>query len=102
MAKSAAQSVEAPYFVDLVNSTLQDKFQDTDFQSNAFRVYTTLDLLFLERFHPGLGRDGTLLRIPLLSFEGTPSSPDSRSDAAAMPVKSNRDRLSSKSRPSDP
>jgi penicillin-binding protein 1B len=44
VAKSAAQSVEAPYFVDLVNSTLQDKFQDTDFQSNAFRVYTTLDL----------------------------------------------------------
>ncbi len=44
IAKSAAQSAEAPYFVDLVNSTLQDKFQDTDFQSNAFRVYTTLDL----------------------------------------------------------
>ena len=44
VAKSAAQSVEAPYFVDLVNTTLQDKFQDTDFQSNAYRVYTTLDL----------------------------------------------------------
>jgi penicillin-binding protein 1B len=44
IAKSAAQSVEAPYFVDLVNSTLQDMFKDTDFQSNAFRVYTTLDL----------------------------------------------------------
>jgi penicillin-binding protein 1B len=27
-----------------VNNTLQDKFQDTDFQSNAFRIYTTLDL----------------------------------------------------------
>jgi len=44
LAKSAAQSVEAPYFVDLVNSTLQDMFKDTDFQSNAFKVYTTLDL----------------------------------------------------------
>jgi penicillin-binding protein 1B len=44
IAKTAAQSVEAPYFVDLVNNTLQDKFQDTDFQSNAYRVYTTLDL----------------------------------------------------------
>ena len=44
IAKSAAQSAEAPYFVDLVNNTLQDKFQDTDFQSNAYRVYTTLDL----------------------------------------------------------
>ena len=44
VAKAAAQSAEAPYFVDLVNSTLQDMFKDTDFQSNAFRVYTTLDL----------------------------------------------------------
>jgi len=44
VAKAAAQSAEAPYFVDLVNNTLQDKFQDTDFQSNAYRVYTTLDL----------------------------------------------------------
>jgi penicillin-binding protein 1B len=44
VAKTAAQSAEAPYFVDLVGNTLQDKFQDTDFQSNAFRVYTTLDL----------------------------------------------------------
>ena len=44
MAKGAAQSVEAPYFVDLVNDALQSKFQDTDFRSNAFRVYTTLDM----------------------------------------------------------
>jgi penicillin-binding protein 1B len=44
LAKPTAQSVEAPYFVDLVNGTLQDMFKDTDFQSNAFRVYTTLDL----------------------------------------------------------
>jgi penicillin-binding protein 1B len=44
VAKPTAQSAEAPYFVDLVNNTLQDKFQDTDFQSNAFRIYTTLDL----------------------------------------------------------
>ncbi|HEX3743269.1 MAG TPA: PBP1A family penicillin-binding protein [Bryobacteraceae bacterium] len=44
IAKPTAQSVEAPYFVDLVNNSLQDMFKDTDFQSNAFRVYTTLDL----------------------------------------------------------
>jgi penicillin-binding protein 1B len=44
VAKSAAQSVEAPYFVDLVNDELQARFQDTDFQSNAFRIYTTLDM----------------------------------------------------------
>jgi penicillin-binding protein 1B len=44
VAKGAAQSVEAPYFVDLVTDTLQNKFQDTDFRSNAFRIYTTLDM----------------------------------------------------------
>ena len=44
VAKSTAQSVEAPYFVDMVNDTLQARFQDTDFQSNAFRIYTTLDM----------------------------------------------------------
>ena len=44
VSKGSAQSVEAPYFVDLVNNTLQDKFQDSDFQTNAFRIYTTLDL----------------------------------------------------------
>ena len=44
VAKGAAQSVEAPYFVDMVNDSLQNKFQDADFQSNAFRVYSTLDL----------------------------------------------------------
>jgi len=44
VARSTAQSDEAPYFVDLVNDTLQTKFQDTDFQSHAFKVYTTLDL----------------------------------------------------------
>ena len=42
--KSGSTSVEAPYFVDMVNDTLQSKFQDTDFQSNAFRIYTTIDM----------------------------------------------------------
>ncbi len=44
VARGASQSAEAPYFVDEVNDELQAKFQDADFQSNAFRVYTTLDL----------------------------------------------------------
>jgi penicillin-binding protein 1B len=44
VAKGAAQSVEAPYFVDMVNEELQGRFQDENFQSNAFRVYTTLDM----------------------------------------------------------
>ena len=42
--KGASQSLEAPYFVDMVNDTLQNQFQDTDFQSTGFRVYTTLDM----------------------------------------------------------
>ena len=42
--KGAAQSQEAPYFVDMVNDTVQSKFQDADFQNNAFRIYTTLDM----------------------------------------------------------
>ena len=44
LAKGAVQSLDAPYFVDLVNEFLQSQFQDVDFQANAFRVYTTLDL----------------------------------------------------------
>src|SRR5207247_7017605 len=44
VAKSGSSSVDAPYFVDMVNEILQDKFQDTDFSSTGFRVYTTLDL----------------------------------------------------------
>jgi penicillin-binding protein 1B len=44
VAKGTAQSVEAPYFVDLINDELQNRFQDTDFQSNAFRIYTSLDM----------------------------------------------------------
>jgi len=44
VAKGAAQSIEAPYFVDLVNDALQSAFQDTDFRANSFQVYTTLDL----------------------------------------------------------
>lgn len=44
VAHGAAQSTEAPYYVDLVGEELQNKFQDTDFQSNAARIYTTLDM----------------------------------------------------------
>jgi penicillin-binding protein 1B len=44
VAKGAAQSEEAPYFADLVDDTMQSLFQDADFQNNAYRIYTTLDL----------------------------------------------------------
>ena len=42
--KGTAQSVEAPYFVDMIDDAMQSKFQDADLQSNAFRIYTTIDL----------------------------------------------------------
>ncbi|MEN6532382.1 MAG: transglycosylase domain-containing protein, partial [Bryobacteraceae bacterium] len=42
--KGGGGSSDAPYFVDLVNDELQDRFQDRDFQSNTYRIYTTLDL----------------------------------------------------------
>jgi penicillin-binding protein 1B len=44
LAKQGPESMDAPYFVDLVNDTLLDKFPDYKFQSNTYRVYTTLDL----------------------------------------------------------
>ncbi len=42
--KGTAQSVEAPYFVDMVDDAMQTRFQDADLQSNAFRIYTSIDL----------------------------------------------------------
>jgi len=42
--KGSMQSLEAPYFVDLVNDTLQSTFQGSDFGNSGLRVYTTLDL----------------------------------------------------------
>jgi penicillin-binding protein 1B len=44
LARGSGETAEAPYFVDLVNDTLIDKFPDYNFQSNAYRIYTTLDL----------------------------------------------------------
>ncbi|MGH9628572.1 MAG: transglycosylase domain-containing protein, partial [Bryobacteraceae bacterium] len=38
------ESTEAPYFVDVVNDELQAKFQDRNFASNSYRIYTTIDL----------------------------------------------------------
>jgi penicillin-binding protein 1B len=44
LAKPGNQSLDAPYFVDMVNDALQTQFQDVDFQSSSYRIYTTLDL----------------------------------------------------------
>ena len=42
--REEAESSDAPYFVDLVNDTLQSRFEDRDFQTSSYRVYTTLDM----------------------------------------------------------
>ncbi|MEO8597457.1 MAG: PBP1A family penicillin-binding protein [Candidatus Solibacter sp.] len=42
--KTGSTSVEAPYFIDMVNDKLQSMYQDTELQSNAFRIYTTVDM----------------------------------------------------------
>lgn len=44
LTRHSMESTDAPYFVDLVNDTLNDKFQDYDFQTNTYRIYTTLDI----------------------------------------------------------
>jgi penicillin-binding protein 1B len=40
----AAESSDAPYFVDLVTSTLDTQFKDRDFRTSAHKIYTTVDL----------------------------------------------------------
>jgi penicillin-binding protein 1B len=44
LARGGGESLDAPYFVDIVNDELQEQFQNHDFQSRSYRVYTTLDL----------------------------------------------------------
>jgi penicillin-binding protein 1B len=40
----AAETSDAPYFVDLVTQELGTKFADRDFSKGAYKVYTTLDM----------------------------------------------------------
>lgn len=44
LAEGGIESTDAPYFVDLVYDELQDQFQEYDFQSSTYRIYTTLDM----------------------------------------------------------
>lgn len=44
LAKGGAQSLDAPYFVDLVEDELQNRLQDANFRSSAYHIYTTLDM----------------------------------------------------------
>lgn len=43
LAASGGESAEAPWFVDMVNDELQNRFQDKDFQGGSYSIYTTLD-----------------------------------------------------------
>ncbi len=38
------ETSDAPYFVDLINDELQDRFQDWDLARNTYRIYSTLDM----------------------------------------------------------
>ena len=44
LATTGAESSDAPFFVDLVNDELQNRFSDYDFQTGSYRIYTSLDL----------------------------------------------------------
>ena len=44
VSSSETESSDAPYFVDLVNTDLDERFKDWDFATNSYRVYSTLDL----------------------------------------------------------
>jgi penicillin-binding protein 1B len=44
LAGEETESSDAPYFVDLVNDILQTQFQDRDFQTSSYKVYTSLDM----------------------------------------------------------
>ncbi|MGD0296152.1 MAG: PBP1A family penicillin-binding protein [Bryobacteraceae bacterium] len=41
--QATLEASDAPYFVDLVNDSLVEKFPETNFQTSPYRVYTTLD-----------------------------------------------------------
>ncbi len=43
IARQGGESADAPYFVDLVNDRLADKFDEEDFQQSGAKIYTTLD-----------------------------------------------------------
>ncbi len=65
LADGGEESSDAPYFVDLVYDDLQEKFADIDFQTDSYRIYTTLDRQLqqdaLEAVQVGLGEVDTLL-----------------------------------------
>ena len=57
LAPGEAESSEAPYYVDMVNDELNQRFEDYDFKGEADRIYTALDLN-LQRAAGEAGRIG--------------------------------------------
>jgi penicillin-binding protein 1B len=57
LAPAEAESSEAPYYVDMVNDELTQRFEDYDFKGQADRIYTALDLN-LQRAADEAGRIG--------------------------------------------
>ena len=57
LAPAEAESSEAPYYVDMVNDELNQRFEDYDFKGQADRIYTALDLN-LQRAAGEAGRIG--------------------------------------------
>ena len=44
LAEGGIESTDAPYFVDLINEEVQERFSDVDFQNTQYRIYTGLDM----------------------------------------------------------
>lgn len=44
LAKGGLESTDAPYFIDLINDELQERFTEHDFQTHTYKIYTTLDM----------------------------------------------------------
>ena len=44
VARGAAESSDAPYFVDMLNDELNKRFPDYDFKAHADQIYSALDL----------------------------------------------------------
>ena len=57
LAHAEAESSEAPYYVDMVNDELNQRFEDQDFKDQSDRIYTALDLN-LQRAAGEAGRIG--------------------------------------------
>jgi penicillin-binding protein 1B len=58
LAEGGIESTDAPYFVDLINEEVQERFSDVDFQNTQYHIYTGLDMKLqrdaIEAVHIGM------------------------------------------------